>query len=288
MRHLRYVCLLAGLLGPVMAIEQEGANLASFEQVWSAVRERHWQKERIGRAWDQALDELRRDPERTRSAAEVRPVIARLLAKFGQSHFEIIPLEAYENLEDGRLSSIAQPGFDFRLIDGEVVVTHGDGLVHPGWTLLKIGQEDVGRLLEKVKAVVSGEREAQLFAHSLLRHRLSGRAGDRIDVTFGLPGGKSRATTIQLMENGHLVKFGNLPPIVMQIASRRLTVEIGYFRFNVFFDPEWLQAELGRTVRECSDCRGFILDLLENLGGMVALTSAVAAWFLPDRRAWAR
>jgi carboxyl-terminal processing protease len=37
-------------------------------------------------------------------------------------------------------------------------------------------------------------------------------------------------------------------------------------------------------VRGCADCTGFVLDLRGNMGGLVALVPAVAAWFVAEHR----
>jgi carboxyl-terminal processing protease len=75
--------------------EQHAANVASFDQVWQTVRDRHWDPEKVGPAWDQARDELRPRVLAARSTPEAREVMRELLARLDQSHFGIIPAEAY-------------------------------------------------------------------------------------------------------------------------------------------------------------------------------------------------
>jgi len=44
MKSLRNVCLFAVLLIDVMSLEKLYRQLAPFNQVWSAIHERHWEK----------------------------------------------------------------------------------------------------------------------------------------------------------------------------------------------------------------------------------------------------
>ncbi len=274
-----WLCLLAASA----AWGQENIQLASFDQVWKTVKERHWDKEKTGAAWEQARERLRPEAERAVTADDVRPVIQKLLGTLGQSHFYVIPGEAYDSLAGGK-DGPAEVGWDFRLVDGDVVVTRGKGEVKAGWAIEKIGTDDVRALTAKAKRAAKSEREEQLLVHGLVRNRLRGAAGEKKTVTFGLDGGASKEMEVSLEAPEHPVQFGNLPPFGMEIEARRAG-DLGYFRFNVFFDPERLQDELGKAVRGCADCRGFILDLRGNFGGIAALAPAVAGWFVPEQRA---
>lgn len=280
MKLTRYVCLFAACFGLARAQATDNLPLASFDQVWNTVRTRHWDRDKTGAAWDRARQELRPEAERAHSASEVRPVIQKLLGTLGESHFGVIPAEAYEQLHDGMQEGLAQPPFDFRMIENDALVTRAAGGIELGWALVRIGSQDVAPMLEKVHAASTSEREFQLMAYAFLLRRMSGQAGDRKSITFGLPGGETKTANVALIEPGRIAHFGHLPPLPMWIESKLLDDATGYFRFNVFFDPEWLQVELGAAVRACAACRGFILDLRGNLGGIVALAPAVAAWFV--------
>jgi len=284
MNTTRYVCLLVAVLVIARAQQPENPALASFDQVWNTVRARHWDPEKTGAAWDRARAELRPEAARVHSAAEVRPFIQRLLDTLHQSHFGVIPAEAYDKINDGSADGLAQPAFDFRILDGEAVITRGSAAIRRGWTILRIGSQDVPALIEKARGVANGQREMQLISYTVLLHRMSGNAGDIKTITFGVDKSATMTCDVELVSPEHVARLGNLPPIPMQIESRKLDDSTGYFRFNAFFEPEWLQAELGAAVRACSSCSGFVIDLRGNFGGLVGLVPAVAAWFVPERR----
>jgi carboxyl-terminal processing protease len=60
---------------------------------------------------------------------------------------------------------------------------------------------------------------------------------------------------------------------------RRLPQDVGYVRFNMFFDPEGLAKTIEEAIQGCRDCRGFVLDLRGNPGGIGGLAMGVAGWF---------
>jgi carboxyl-terminal processing protease len=272
---------LAVLLIDGMAVEKQNVQLVSFDQVWNTVRERHWDKQKVGAAWDKAREELRPLAIQARTADEVRPVIQKLLDRLGESHFHVIPAEAYQQMRASGDEGMAQPEFDFRVIDGEAIVTRAAGQVQGGWALRKIDERDLAALISKVEAAIPNDREARLVEYVLIQQCLGGQDGTTRNITFATGDGQLKRLAVPLSAQGHIVQYGNLPPIGMQIAWRRMG-DCEYFRFNAFLEPEWLQKELRLAVESCSDCKGFILDLRGNLGGLVPLVTATAAWFEPE------
>ena len=73
--------------------------------------------------------------------------------------------------------------------------------------------------------------------------------------------------------------MGNLPPSPAWSEWRRLPQNIGLLRFNIFLDPEGLAKTMEEAIKGCSDCRGFVIDLRGNPGGIGGLAMGVAGWF---------
>ena len=63
------------------------------------------------------------------------------------------------------------------------------------------------------------------------------------------------------------------------VESRTVTPNIGYVRFNLFFEPEALIASFQQAVKACQTCDGFIIDVRGNPGGIAGLATGVAGWF---------
>jgi carboxyl-terminal processing protease len=70
-----------------------------------------------------------------------------------------------------------------------------------------------------------------------------------------------------------------MPPEYIWSEWRRARPDVGYVRFNMFMDPEGLAATIAEAVKGCSDCKGFVIDVRGNPGGLGALAMGVAGWF---------
>ena len=63
----------------------------TFDVVWETIEEKHFDPDHNGVDWDAVRLEYRPLVEDTRSEAEVRGVLSRMISELGQSHFVIIP-----------------------------------------------------------------------------------------------------------------------------------------------------------------------------------------------------
>lgn len=270
------------LLCAVLSLHAQAQNVwvASFDKVWQTVRERHWDPERKGEKWDAARAELRPRIEQAKSDQEARSILVELLGRLGQSHFGIIPANAYAALEKGADPGDATPGFEVRMVEGAPVVTRvlpgmaaAKAGVRPGWALLRTGDTELAPILEKLK-------EKPLLQNVLLLRRLQGVEGERRSFVFD-DGGAGRAVELTLATPpGRPVRFGNLPPMRMNVERGEPRPGIMRVAWNAFFEPQWLQDELRAAVESCGSCKGFILDVRGNGGGLGGLAPGVAAWFL--------
>ncbi|MBL8990533.1 MAG: hypothetical protein JNJ48_03025 [Phycisphaerae bacterium] len=85
---------------PAPAAERDAAerakDLASFDQVWTTVRDQHYDPALNGVDWEKARAELRPRVESARDREQARDAMRELLARLGQSHFAVLPADAYE------------------------------------------------------------------------------------------------------------------------------------------------------------------------------------------------
>src|SRR5258708_2652580 len=85
-----------GLAAPPLSVEQRRLNLDSFEYVWATIRDKHWDPKIGGVDWQAAHDELRPRVEAAQSAEEARQIVSSMLDRLHQTHFGVIPSDAYE------------------------------------------------------------------------------------------------------------------------------------------------------------------------------------------------
>lgn len=78
-----------------MTPKEKAAQLASFETVWSTIRDRNPDPKLNGLDWQAIHDSFEQRVRRAKSAAEVRGILREMTGKLDLSHYSVIPAEAY-------------------------------------------------------------------------------------------------------------------------------------------------------------------------------------------------
>jgi carboxyl-terminal processing protease len=295
---------------------EPGKYLADFDRAWELVRDTHYDENYNGVDWNAVRDELRPRAEMARTRPEMRALINEMVGRLNQSHFGIIPQEvetpgamieteaadsgdgsATPEIPTGDGDGNADPGIDFRVIDGRATVTairSGSAAeragVRTGWVIGKIRDRDITAIISDLAEAV-GEHTSQLYALQTIESMIDGRPGTPTEITF--LDGADAERTLELMRNdppGMPVKFGNLPTINTHFEHRWLTPEetgdpdtkVGYIAFNIFMIPVAPQFE--RAMYEFKDADGVIIDLRGNPGGVGAMAGALGRFFVTEKQ----
>ncbi len=80
---------------PVYTSQDRALDLASFEYVWTTIRDKHYDATMGGLDWPAVRDELKPRVEAASSREEARDVMHELVHRLGKSHFGIVPAAAY-------------------------------------------------------------------------------------------------------------------------------------------------------------------------------------------------
>lgn len=298
---------------------QPGRYLSDFDAAWELVRDTHYDTEYNGVDWQAVRDELRPQAEAARTRGRSRELIGEMVGRLNQSHFGVIPsdlqdaegvAEESDEMADGGGDAAppvdvpgsgdgdgtAGPGFDFRVVDGQAVVTRVEPGgpaesvgVRMGWVLRDIRGKAVAPVIERMADAV-GEREAGLYTHQTIDARLRGRTGSQIELTF--LDGDDEPVTLEVGRAeapGRFVTFGNLPPMSTNLEHRWLTAEeagdpdarIGYIGFNIFMIP--IAPLFERAMVEFREADGVVIDLRGNPGGVGAMAPALARYFVTEK-----
>src|SRR5882762_3320736 len=188
-------CLLAllfcGILCGELTPAQKQLNIESFEHVWKKVRDTHWDPKLGGVDWQAAHDELRPAVEKAQTMAEARKAIGDMLARLHQTHFGLIPVDAYKEVDgqspsDGRES---HTGIDVRVVGGQALVTSVDegspaakAGVRPGWRILRIRGKDVTGTIETITGVYRDSTLRDMMLSRGMTARLNSDSGAKIEV----------------------------------------------------------------------------------------------------------
>jgi carboxyl-terminal processing protease len=266
---------------------------ATFDTAWSVIDRTLWDTAVANGRWRQARADLRPRALRARTVQELRGVLGEMVGRLGYSHFEIIPAEVQERLAESQSAGSGEAGMEVRLVDGRLLVTRVDSAgpaaqagVRPGWALDAVGTRTAREMLALVDRVPAAHeaRGRQLYAWMTASAALRGEPGSRITVRF-LDGGDrpvTRELTLRERPDVRMVKFGNLPPLAVAWASRRLAgpggTTAGLIRFSYWMPP--VVEKLNAAVDSLRDTDGMIIDLRGNLGGVGAMAPGFAGHFL--------
>ena len=282
------VFLVAAPLGAALTPEQRQLNIKSFEYVWTAIRDRHWQTKPGGLDWHAIHEEFRPKIEAADSMEAARGVMSDMLGRLHQTHFNIVPGDLYSNVDTAHAGDTTT-GIDVRVVDAQVVVTSIEPDspafhqgVKPGWAILKIAGTDLAPIVAKLNEAYAGSTLRDLMLRRTILGQLAGDAGAPVQVEFLDADGKPAVKTlVPGQPKGDRVQFGFLSPMQVWFnASKVGDGKIGYVAFNVFLDAQRLMTSFGDAVQSCGKCEGFIVDLRGNPGGIGVMAMGMAGWFI--------
>jgi carboxyl-terminal processing protease len=284
---------LATAAQPALTPTERQLNIDSFEEVWKTVRDKHWDPKLNGVDWQAAHDELRPKIEKAATMDEARAVMSDMLSRLKQTHFEIVSSEAYEELDQKGGSAgptDGDPGLDLRLLNGHAVVTFvapgspADAKgVKPGWEIQRIESKDLAPALAKVREAIGASMLGELLETRAVLARLEGPIGKTVGADF--LDGNDRKVSLKLARAGRRgtqTVLGNLPPLRFWVDTHKVRGDIGYVQFNMFFEPEAVNTAVQKMVQECRDCKGFVVDLRGNPGGVGGMAMGLAGWFTSE------
>jgi len=269
--------------------EERQLNIDSFEYVWTAIRDKHWETKPAGLDWQAIHDEFRPSIEKADSMDAARAVMTKMLERLHQTHFGIIPADLYNDVNGSLAKGENTTGIDVHVVGSQALVTTvdtgssaaGEG-VRPGWQIVKIGTVDLEPVIAKINEAQKKSTLRDLTARRSIMARLEGKPGESTQVEF-INGANEHVskTLVQSKPRGTLTKFGYLFPEHVWIDSSRVGGgNVGYVSFNMFLDPARLMNLFGEAVQSCMKCDGFVIDLRGNPGGIGAMAMGMAGWFI--------
>ncbi|MGK2935378.1 MAG: S41 family peptidase [Gemmatimonadaceae bacterium] len=270
--------------------------VATFDTAWATINRTYYDSTFRGIDWPGVRTELRPRAESARTVGELRATIRAMLARMGESHFGLIPAEIVRATadadEDETESGVAgDVGIEVRIVEGAPVAWRVDSTgpayaagVRAGWIIEAVDGFSVRPAVVAALALPDprDRKEAFRLAGARLIQRLDGDSGTTVNAEF--VGGSGRKATLAITrrrEPGQIARLGNLPPLNVRLERSRIPSPggcIGYVSFNIWLTP--MSAPFDSTMQELADCRGMVLDLRGNPGGMAGLSMGIGGYFV--------
>ena len=293
-------------VSPALA-EAQNANVASFELMWSTLRDRYWDRTMAGQNWQAIHDQYLPEIEKARTTDEARAVMNRMIALLPSSHLAIIPGWTYkkrskpsENPAADKKNDSEEPeekdddegtastGLTLTVIGNRVVVEAVEkgsmadqAGVHAGWTVDAVRGIPTGELFTTLGPP---ERLAKEFLiPEVVQSWLNGPAGSAVTVAFTTGDGKNVTRDLAREQpKGTLIRFGNLPPERVRIEHKFLDNGAGYIQLNIFLNPVVVMPEIQSAIKDFKDAPGIVFDLRNNPGGIGGMAMGIAGWFVGE------
>jgi carboxyl-terminal processing protease len=290
---------------PSRSEERVTPDLAAltFDTAWSRIRDTYYDPAMHGVDWNRVRDELRPRAERSRTLGELREVLREMLARLGESHFVVIPGEIVNALDPAKLRSSSESstgvpgdvGMELRLIGNDVVVWRLDESapaykagVRTGWIVDSVegyGARKGRSMLARAKTE-SERRETRLRLPYTVMSLFTGDSGTVVKAQFLNAARKPVPVSLtRRAAPGEPVVFGNLPLHLAYVTSSRVPLGpaaadgcAGVIRFNTWMTP--ILPPFERAMNDLRSCRGIIIDIRGNLGGLGAMVMGIGGYFI--------
>lgn len=264
-----------------LTAEQKQLNLASFEAVWSAIHDKHWEEKPAGLDWQVIHEEYRPQVEAATSTDAARTVMRDMLGRLHQTHFAIFPAAVYQVLDPSGAGD-GWPAFEAHVLNGHVIVTESlnPDTVKLGWEVLQMNGSDLPSLVAKLQ---TDPAIHELQLERAVAARLSGPIDAVRPILFADAANTRVTRDIKLIPpRGNFAGFGNLPaqPVFSQF---KMLGNTGYIRFNMFLDLVRIMTEFGDAVQKCAHCDGIVIDLRGNPGGIGGMAMGMAGWLVSQQ-----
>jgi carboxyl-terminal processing protease len=259
LRHFLFFLVTASLFGATLTPQERQKNIASFEFVWTTIRDKHWDSSLDGPQWQAVHDELLPRMRKAESIGEARDVLRQMIARLHLTHYNIIPGDVYSDVSSDAPEAAKPADVDVRVIDGKPIAVSG-----------KNAGKEIGGMDEVVARV------DKQYKDSTLRDMMLARA-----VKAKLSAEPAKAQEFEGHPQGEPVKFGLLPTQYFWIDSKRLG-DAEYIAFNIFLDPPKLFSTFDKAINDCAKCAGVIIDIRGNSGGIGGMAMGIAGYFVDE------
>ena len=170
--------------------EQKQLLTASFEKVWTTVKDVHYDPDLGGLDWQGVYEKYKPSIENASSNEEGRNIMNEMLGLLGQTHIKVIPASAYDDLH-GENKGDHAPGIDIRILDGRAIVTRVEANspasllgVKPGWEIVRVDGKPVAPIIERNEKNYSKSTLKDLNGARAVEVLITGQPSQAVEIEF--------------------------------------------------------------------------------------------------------
>jgi carboxyl-terminal processing protease len=155
--------------------------------------------------------------------------------------------------------------------------------IRPGGILTRIRDKDLEPVIQAVRqnTAIPGNLLELALVSNLMRS-LSGPPGSTVKASFLNAEDEPVELEIPLASpRGEISQFGNLPPQAIFYEEKHFGY-VTYVRFNAFLDLPRVMTRFQESVEGCKSCKGMIIDLRGNTGGIGGMAMGMAGFLISE------
>ncbi|MCP5054757.1 MAG: hypothetical protein GY940_46765 [bacterium] len=283
---------------PLLTPEQQKLNLESFEQVWTTIRDKHYDPTLGGLDWQAVHDELLPKMKEAKKMSEARAILSDMVSRLDLSHFGIIPKQVSEGMntsnegnEGGGSGGDGICGIDIRVIGDQALVTTiepnspaSTAGVKAGWAIMRVGSKDILPMIERLSKQYENKTLKPLMLVYSIRPLLEGKIGESLKILFHDENDQPIEKKIALVKpKGKKFSLGDFQFGYVWAETRTLEGNIGYIAFNAFLDIMRVMPLYNNAMKEYMNAPGIIIDIRGNMGGLGAMSMGMAGWLIKEK-----
>jgi carboxyl-terminal processing protease len=265
----------------------------TFAVIWERLRNSGFKGEHEGLDWDALKAAHQSDIENAPDIATLRREIGELLEALKASHLELIPANALPKAGELPTSGTGDLGLRLAVIDRDLVVERvipgspaARAGIRPGWSVAKIGGFDARKAFAEGGSDLLKPRGLTML--QLISNQMVAAVAPGAPVVLGLRDAAGVERSVPLVAennpNTRTITLPGLPPMPLRFEQRAVPLRGGGCALHVEFS-QWAMPvfeQLVAALREYDECRGVILDLRGNSGGLIASMTALGGLFLDE------
>lgn len=265
--------------------------VATLDEVWKNIRHGHFDRDFEKNYRDKIYNKYLPEIKKADNDVKLAETLNRMVKEFGQSHIQVLPpvndLEtmalraAEKNVQPAPLNTPDVPA------DTGIIPCIAENWLSVLRTVKDSPADAAGIKPGDCIISVNGIKldpsvKSYIPLDILTSFMLAGMPGSKVSLVTVNNSGTKKEYTLTRKPNGFTwFKFGAIPRTYAAFYAEILPGNIGYVHLTAFY-PEQITLFVKAMTGELKNVRGLIIDMRNNIGGIIILPQWLAGWSCPQ------